>query len=326
MEDLKTPTYCGYVDIRDDYQIKGWVIDRHSPSKRCSILVLTSKKRVIKITAIHHRADVGRVFGTTGMCGFFFCLKRGVFFSEKIVSVLFLDGTSIEPEAATPPRWFRPSKIQYFMHIQKTAGTSVRHSIEKSVGAENIVYVYPDFPGIPESDFNNLSYEQIKQFKLIFGHFCYGVHSIFPSPFEYYTVIRSPSSRLRSQIYQIMLWTKLSAKSILEIQLSENRFIELDNYYVRSFSGLNPSDSIFDKQDPLVRAQQNTLKNFKSICVLERDDLTTWLAKNFGVSDYQVPRDNVSTYNDDPLNHTHLFNQLMLRNHLDQILYNFLLK
>ena len=95
--------------------------------------------------------------------------------------------------------------ILYFLHIQKTAGTTIM----------NILDSYFDLDSIyPEQFWNKLLPkfpDDFTKFKLVRGHFGYGVHRILPKKPVYITMLRDPIERTISD-YEHIKRDKIKAK------------------------------------------------------------------------------------------------------------------
>src|SRR5205814_3759067 len=86
-----------------------------------------------------------------------------------------------------------------FMHIPKTAGSAFRRAISANYRESEIAYVYPTRPGFLVSDLRELPLEQRRAFRLVVGHFQFGVHEALPQDAQYITIVREPSTRVLSQ-------------------------------------------------------------------------------------------------------------------------------
>ncbi len=87
-----------------------------------------------------------------------------------------------------------------FQHMPKTAGTSISKALLHHYDAEQIFHIraadsigpiYSDNHG-PRKSFEALSNEQRKQFRLVLGHFTFGLHQCIDNECRYITVLRQP--------------------------------------------------------------------------------------------------------------------------------------
>ncbi|MDQ3047170.1 MAG: sulfotransferase family protein [Bacteroidota bacterium] len=84
------------------------------------------------------------------------------------------------------------SETLIFLHIPKTAGTTVHHILHAQYKGKNMFST--ENPG-QISNYKILSEEQKKQLSIIKGHFPYGIHYEHPLPAAYFTFLRDPIKR-----------------------------------------------------------------------------------------------------------------------------------
>ncbi|MDD2469063.1 MAG: sulfotransferase family 2 domain-containing protein [Desulfobulbus sp.] len=92
-----------------------------------------------------------------------------------------------------------------FLHIPKTAGTTLRDIIHKQYGSSQIISIYPATEHIKLEDFKKLTPEQKNQPDIFIGHYGYGVHQWLTGdrPFRYATMLRHPIDRCLSLYNQL---------------------------------------------------------------------------------------------------------------------------
>jgi hypothetical protein len=91
-----------------------------------------------------------------------------------------------------------------FMHIPKTAGTSLRVALESAYPGGERMYLYPpaDLDGaVAPRDFRSLPEDERHRPSLIVGHFGFGVHQHARQPARYVTMLRDPLDRVVSLYY-----------------------------------------------------------------------------------------------------------------------------
>ena len=85
-----------------------------------------------------------------------------------------------------------------FLHLPKTAGSTLRYVIERQYDASAIVSLY-------ESDFGEevgtIPSRQLEGCCVIMGHFYFGVHTFLSRPSTYITLLRDPVERVISHYY-----------------------------------------------------------------------------------------------------------------------------
>ena len=103
-----------------------------------------------------------------------------------------------EAFSATPVLSQRKDLALLFMHIPKTAGTSIRSLLESPFAAHERAYLYNESWGISLEAFRNLPNKEKEQFRLVCGHFNFGVHEWMPQEARYITILRDPVERVIS--------------------------------------------------------------------------------------------------------------------------------
>ena len=93
-----------------------------------------------------------------------------------------------------------------FLHIQKTAGVSIRHLLVRQ---------YANLPtfirGAPEHrELPRMSRRDREAFRVVGGHFSFGLHLLFDSPSRYMAFLRDPVERTISH-YSYIRWQPLHA-------------------------------------------------------------------------------------------------------------------
>lgn len=145
-------------------------------------------------------------------------------------------------------------ELVIFSHIPKTAGTSIRHIIEKNYPSESFCYCYSDNPqkksikDIVTELSNTLESEDIEKnlvkTRVLVGHIGFGLHDLLPPrPYKYITLLRDPVERVISYYSHLRKYFKDNLGNIARQQslkdFVNNRFsIEVDNWQTRYISGL----------------------------------------------------------------------------------------
>jgi hypothetical protein len=131
--------------------------------------------------------------------------------------------------------------------------------------------------------------EQRAKFRLIMGHFQYGIHSFLPQESTYVTVVRDPVERVISHYYYLLqtqpeiALNGSSTMSLVEM-LEQGRTVDLDNLVVRCFSGVDEYDVPAGHIDQRVYdlAVQHLRTRFKFIGYQHRaDEAYSALQKQF---------------------------------------------
>jgi hypothetical protein len=86
-------------------------------------------------------------------------------------------------------------EILIFLHIPKTAGSTVVHVLEQQYGLEGLLKMYDSTFG---DEVAALSDEELSRTRAIVGHFYFGLHNRLPRPCRYLTFLREPVERVVS--------------------------------------------------------------------------------------------------------------------------------
>ena len=87
----------------------------------------------------------------------------------------------------------------FFIHVPKTAGTSLRATIGAAYETASAIWVYPGEPWATRPrDLADLPAGIRSRAQLVFGHMPFGQHRHFEGGFAYATVLRRPADRLQS--------------------------------------------------------------------------------------------------------------------------------
>lgn len=158
-----------------------------------------------------------------------------------------------------------------FLHIQKTAGTSMRRALEGALPKDEVASIYPDLEGMSLDTFVNLPEDARRHFHLIFGHFFYGMHVYLPHPSRYSTFLRDPLERVRSNYWQTKSFHPARGAPLSEIVM-RGAMEEFDNYQTRIISAVASSTVPcgFMTDDILDIALRNIREGFEFVGVVER--------------------------------------------------------
>ncbi|MGI0027629.1 MAG: sulfotransferase family 2 domain-containing protein [Nitrosopumilaceae archaeon] len=141
----------------------------------------------------------------------------------------------------------------YFLHIPKTAGTTIISIIDNYFNSDSI---------LPEEVWNHLLKNfpsDFTKYRLIRGHFGYGIHRLFPTKPIYMTMLRDPIERTISSYHHITVdpiannWIKLSKvesltemiddpKMSLFFRNTQTRHLALDLDVIDTIRSLNKDE------------------------------------------------------------------------------------
>jgi hypothetical protein len=88
-----------------------------------------------------------------------------------------------------------------FLHLPKTAGTTVNRLIEWEYPLKEIYSVDPVLYEWSAAHLRKLPPERLRKIRMFKGHMIFGLHEVLPQPATYITVLRDPVDRYISAFY-----------------------------------------------------------------------------------------------------------------------------
>jgi Sulfotransferase family len=162
------------------------------------------------------------------------------------------------PAGIHPVTQPRGGEVCLFLHIPKTAGTTLKHSIydHYSVPGDNCdwfhdgIYYFPyGFHKTKRPEFTPIVRGMFarEDLRAVTGHFWYGAHLFIPRPSFYITLLREPVERVTSLYYHIVgVEGELYHDAIVSRGVTLDEFAtefgcrEVDNDQTRRIAGVEP--------------------------------------------------------------------------------------
>lgn len=94
-----------------------------------------------------------------------------------------------------------PAEAVIFLHLPKTAGTTVNRLIEWEYPLKEMYSVDPVLFQWSAAHLRKLAPERLKKIRMFKGHMVFGLHEVLPQPATYITVLRDPVDRVISAFY-----------------------------------------------------------------------------------------------------------------------------
>lgn len=181
-------------------------------------------------------------------------------------------------------------KALIFLHVPKTAGTTLNRIIEWQYNPAAIFTVDPHRFRATVARFKTFSEARRRGYQVVRGHLFYGVHEYLPQEATYITMLREPVSRLLSSYYFILrrplhpLHAKLKRQG-LPVQELIRLTPQRQNLQCRSIAGVGDVGAC--DESTLEIAKQNLQRSFSVVGLSERfEDSLLLMMAEFG---WKVP-------------------------------------
>ena len=178
------------------------------------------------------------------------------------------------------------NQIAIFLHIPKTAGSTLTNILNKLYPPEKALFGTPQTSDVGEA-VRKLPAAERETLDLIAGHLEFGVHKLLSRQATYFTFLRNPIDRVVSDYYFVLNTpTHHLYQQVVEENISLKDFVELnlvlDNSQTRMIAGLWRSSHIPCDEGTLTTAKDNISKHFAVVGLTERfDDSLILLQKQF---------------------------------------------
>jgi hypothetical protein len=212
-----------------------------------------------------------------------------------------------------------------FLHIPKTAGTTLNRIIEWQYNPVSIFTVDPHRIRATVARFKTFSEQRRRRFRVVRGHLIYGIHEFLPQGATYITMLRDPVARVLSTYAFILrrplhpLHRKLKAGRLgVEdlVRMTPHR----QNLQCRFISGIGVGPDCDERV--LETAKENLTRAFRVVGLCERfqESLCLMMA-SFG---WKVPfYTNRKVTNSRPSFEPHVIDMIRECNRFDLELYDF---
>ena len=176
-----------------------------------------------------------------------------------------------------------------FLHIPKTAGTTLNRIIEWQYNPLSIFTIDPHGIRATPERFKTLSEQRRRQLRVVRGHMVYGIHEFLPQGALYITMLRDPVARLLSA-YSFILRRPLNPmhRKLERGRLGVEAFIRVtpnrQNLQCRMLAGV---EDVGCDERVLDIAKENITKSFSVVGLCERfEESLMLIVKTFG---WEIP-------------------------------------
>jgi hypothetical protein len=195
-----------------------------------------------------------------------------------------------------------PEPSLLFLHIPKTAGTTLNSIIERQYSPQKI-YALGERAQESLATCRQMPTAEKQQYRLILGHMDFGLHEHVPGPSRYFTVLRQPLERCVSFYYFVQrLSNHYLHEYVYDQSWSLAQFIEsgitimMDNFQTRLLSGAwdEPAYGACTP-DLLEQAKLNLQNHFDVVGLTSEFDRTLLLLRrHYGWRNIYCVRQNVT--------------------------------
>ena len=182
-------------------------------------------------------------------------------------------------------------KALIFLHIPKTAGTTLNRIIEWQYSPFEIFTMDPYRIRATPERFKSLPEGRRRRLRVVRGHMFYGIHECLPQGGTYFTMLRDPVARALSAYYFILrrplnpLHRKVK-KERLSIEDCIRLFPQRHNLQCRLIAGVKDACSRGDER-LLDMAKEHLTKSFSAVGICERfEESLMLMATTF---DWEIP-------------------------------------
>ena len=323
----------GYLDARTDRELIGWIANLDHPGRLETVICNGEDGRQLAFRPFIPRRDVCDAFNVTGRFGFAIPLAAlsefggGVVRLTDSLGATLPQGGAIAVDAGAGGRPLGPAWV--VLHIQKTAGTSLRAALTAHARPCETLFLYPDgFTGLSPDELGNLPQAQRAALRLVIGHVPFGIADLLPGRADYVTFLRDPAARLESHYLHhlaIDAGPDLTGSSRVAATVTGGLSDEFDNLMVRMIAGVGvdtvPLGTVSEAE--VERALHHIRTRFRFVGLTER--LTAHyrvLAGLMGLSADVPPVENTCRVADRATALAQVdWHQVMHRNRFDAMLY-----
>jgi hypothetical protein len=297
------PEVIGTVDVVTDQWVLGWIANTADPDCLEPVVALAPNGDRLSFLPFVPRLDVSTALGVPGRYGFAIPVTA-LRVLGPVVRLVNQAGSALrhgDAVALPPQRSSAGPQSWVFLHIPKTAGTSIRNALTAAVPPGEFLFIYKDgHSGLRPSEIAALPERQRAAIRLMFGHMGFGTGAHLPNAAGYVTFLRDTESRLRSNYRhhrdRDSRFTANGDVLPLETVASQGLAEEFDNIAVRLLAGLSadevPQDSVGEHHVDM--ALSNLRTSFRFIGLVDRaDEHYPALCHALGIAGRPLGHDNV---------------------------------
>src|SRR3972149_251712 len=187
------------------------------------------------------------------------------------------------------------TKSYIFVHIAKTAGSTLLSIMENVFNRDEILYLYDndDYPQNVEG-LKRMSGQEKRRYRLFTGHFPFGLHEYISQPCKYITILREPVDRVISTYNHIKNVECMSKDEDFRKRWEEARKMSLEEFVKSDILPYQSNYKVYCLVDrafhrgacttaDLEMAKKNLKEQFVIAGLTERfDETVVYLRRNLG--------------------------------------------
>ncbi len=173
-----------------------------------------------------------------------------------------------------------------FLHLPKTAGTTLNRIIEQQYSPFSIYTINPYRIKASVERLAQLPEKRRRRLRVVRGHVCYGIHRSLPQGATYITLLREPVARVLSAYHFVLrrplhpLHRRLKRER-LAVDDCLRLFPQFQNLQCRAIAGLGDTAPCDERL--LDVAKQNLTKSFGTVGISERfEESLILISSTFG--------------------------------------------
>ena len=235
----------GFVDGVFRGDVSGWIINHDEPA-RLEEIVCRGANGQISFHAFRHNQAVNDAVCLDGRFGFSIPMQALRHLGPS-VQIGTRHGDLLERGLIDMRDY--PQEVSslwkdalVFLHIPKTAGTSVTTALSEALPVSASGAVYHQAPWLSAPEFASLFLHERKALRFVYGHLTFGFHYLLGQTARYATFLRDPMERIashywhmrRTNPYPIIAGQKMAHSTIVNRALVE----DFDNIQARMLAGI----------------------------------------------------------------------------------------